>query len=153
VLDYYLLLNFTIMLVSSLEKIISNEDPRFEYIQVYSDYHKDAFGYRPRYNYSDFTLEQLVADFERFGKVFDENQREAELRQKRNIDAFESRIASTIQLGANDRQTALKWICDGDEVDAWDISYYLWKQGISSYDGDGNKLEVEILEVMRANLE
>ncbi len=153
VLDYFIHFKFLVMLVSSLEKIISNEDPRFEYIQVYSDYHKDAYGFRPRYNYSDYTLEQLVADFERFGKVFDENQRQAEIEQKRNLEAFESRIASTIQLGANDRQTALKWICDGDEVDAWDISYYLWKQGISSYDGDGNKLEVEILEVLRANLE
>ena len=142
------------MLLSALSSVsVSENDPRFDYLLTYSDYHKDAYGYRPRYDYSNYTLEQLIADYERFGKVFDENQREAELSQKRNLDAFESRIASTIQLGANDRQTALKWICDGDEVDAWDISYYLWKQGISSYDGDGNKLEVEILEVMRANLE
>jgi hypothetical protein len=90
----------------------------------------------------------LVADYERFGKVFDENQREEELCQKRNLEAFEGRIASTIQLGAGDRKTALKWMAEGDEVDAWDIGFYLWKQGISSYDGYGNKLEEEILEAM-----
>ena len=142
------------MLVSALSSVSVNQnDPRFDYLITYSDYHKDAYGYRPRYDYSNYTLEQLIADYEKFSKVVEENMREEEIAQKRNIDAFESRIASTIQLGANDRQTALKWICDGDEVDAWDIGFYLWKQGISSYDGDGNKLEVEILEVLRANLE
>ena len=127
---------------------VSNQDPRFDYLLTYSDYHKDAYGFRPRYDYSNYTLEQLVADYERFGKVFDENQREEELSQKRNLEAFEGRIVATIKLGAGDRKTALKWMAEGDEVDAWDISFYLWKQGISSYDGDGNKLEEEILEAM-----
>jgi len=140
------------MLVSSLEKIISNEDPRFEYIQVYSDYHKDAFGYRPRYNYSDYTLEQLVADFERFGKVFDENQLEKEIAEKRDIASYEARILVTIELGAKDRKTALEWMCDADDVDIWDIGYYLWKQGIYDYNEYGGKLKDEIREIMRANL-
>jgi len=141
------------MLLSALSSVsVSENDPRFDYLLTYSDYHKDAYGYRPRYDYSNYTLEQLIADYEKFSKVVEENMCEEEIAQKRNIDAFESRIASTIQLGANDRETALKWICDGDEVDAWDIGFYLWKQGISSYDGDGKKLEDEILEVLRPTL-
>lgn len=131
---------------------VSKEDPRFDYLLLYSDYHKDAYGFRPRYDYYSYTLEELVADYDRFGKVYAENQREEELSQKRNLVAFEGRIASTIQLGAGDRQTALRWVAEGDDVDIWDIGYYLWKQGISSYGGDGKKLEVEILEVMRSNL-
>ena len=130
---------------------VSSQDPRYDYLLTYSDFHKDAYGFRPRYDYYSYTLEQLVADYERFGKVCDENKREEELCQKRNLEAFEGRIASTIQLGAGDRQTALKWIAEADEVDAWDIGFFLWKQGISSYDGDGNKLEVEILEAMMSN--
>lgn len=141
------------MLVSALSSVSVNEnDPRFDYLLTYSDYHKDAYGFRPRYDYSNYTLEQLIADYEKFGKVVEENMREEEIAQKRNIDAFEKRITDVIMLGANDRQTALKWICDGDEVDAWDIGFYLWKQGISSYDGDGKKLEDEILEVLRPTL-
>lgn len=141
------------MLVSALSSVSVNQnDPRFDYLITYSDYHKDAYGFRPRYDYSNYTLEQLIADYEKFSKVVDENMREEEIAQKRNIDAFETRIADVIKLGANDRQTALKWICDGDEVDAWDIGFYLWKQGISSYDGDGKKLEDEILEVLRPTL-
>lgn len=141
------------MLVSALSSVSVNQnDPRFDYLITYSDYHKDAYGFRPRYDYSNYTLEQLIADYEKFSKVVEENMREEEIAQKRNIDAFETRIADVIKLGANDRQTALKWICDGDEVDAWDIGFYLWKQGISSYDGDGKKLEDEILEVLRPTL-
>lgn len=141
------------MLVSALSSVSVNQnDPRFDYLITYSDYHKDAYGFRPRYDYSNYTLEQLIADYEKFSKVVEQNMREEEIAQKRNIDAFESRIADVIKLGANDRQTALKWICDGDEVDAWDIGFYLWKQGISSYDGDGKKLEDEILEVLRPTL-
>jgi hypothetical protein len=64
--------------------------------------------------------------------------------------AFEARITSTIELGASDRKSALKWIAEADEVDAWDIDFYLWKQGISSYDGAGKELESEILEAMQS---
>ena len=127
---------------------ISKNDPRYDYLLTYSDFHKDAYGVRPRYDYYNYTLEQLVADYEKFGKVCDENKREEELAQKHNLEAFEQRILKTIELGANNRKTALKWISEADEVDSWDIGFYLWKQGISSYDGDGKKLENEILEAM-----
>ena len=141
------------MLSSALNSVISENDPRFEYIQIYSDYHKDAYGFRPRYNYSNYTLEQLVSDFEKFGKVFDENQLEKEIAEKRAIESFEARILVTIELGAKDRKTALEWISDADGVDIWDIGYYLWKQGISEYNDYGVKLKDEIREIMRANLE
>ena len=141
------------MLLSTLNSEISENDPRFEYIQIYSDYHKDAYGFRPRYNYSNYTLEQLVSDFERFGKVFDENQLEKEIAEKRAIESYEARILVTIELGAKDRKTALEWMCDADGVDVWDIGYYLWKQGIYDYNEYGAKLKDEIREIMIANLE
>ena len=137
------------MFISPMNSV-SKQDPRFDYLLTYSDFHKDAYGVRPRYDYYSYTLEQLVSDYENFSKVCADNKREEELAQNANLEAFEARITSTIELGANDRKTALKWICEADEVDAWDIDFYLWKQGISSYDGAGKKLEAEILEAMQS---
>jgi ABC-type amino acid transport substrate-binding protein len=121
---------------------VSKEDPRYDYLLTYSDFHKEAYGFRPRYDYYSYTLEQLVADYDRFSKVVEEEEREEELRQKHNSEYFESLIAKTINLGANDRVTALRWIIDG--ADESDIDYILYKYGLSPYNSYGAKLRVEI---------
>jgi hypothetical protein len=52
-------------------------------IQVYSDFFKDAYGFRPRgINYHGFTLEQLKADFKMFGEVCEANENEWEVMMK-----------------------------------------------------------------------
>ena len=121
---------------------LNQEDPRFDYLLTYSDYHKEAYGYRPRYNYQDYTLEQLKADYERFGAICDENAKAEEIRAKACAEAFETLINKTIVLGANDRATALRWIVDG--ANDWDLGYILYTHGISQFTEYGQKLTEEI---------
>lgn len=86
---------------------------------TYSDAHKDAYGFRPRNDTSGWTRE----DWEReSARVSDAAQEAAELEreeQDRAIEAFEQTVQEYIDLGAGDRETALRWIRDAeqDEID------------------------------------
>ena len=84
-------------------------------IQIYSDFHKNAYGFRPRYDYHSFSLEQLQADFDSFSAISESNEREEEARSDYAIAKFEERVQSVIDMGANDRKTALRWIADSFE--------------------------------------
>lgn len=128
--------------------IIENTDPRFEYIQIYSDYHKDAYGYRPRYDYYDYTLAELEADFDRFRHQCKINRENQLIEQKQAQIDFEARISKTISLGAKNRKTALKWIFEADGKDIWDIDYWLWDIGLYSTEY-GNKLKEIIIKGLK----
>jgi hypothetical protein len=100
-------------------------------LQIYSDYHKDAYGFRPRYDYYSYSLEQLEADFARFAQMISEAA-EAEARDERAaVAAFQAAIQNTIQIGAGDEETALRWLASaGVEECGPDWEHYLWKMGI-----------------------
>jgi hypothetical protein len=51
-------------------------------IQIYSDFHKEAYGFRPRYNYHEYTLEQLKADWVRFDEICEWNEKEEKMAQE-----------------------------------------------------------------------
>jgi len=108
---------------------------RNEMLQVYSDFHKDAYGFRPRgLDYSAMSDEQLQADFARFSEVCRENAIEEELRLQADLKAFDLLIGRTIQLGASDYKTALKWLFEGEGMD-WrnpqNLEHFVWLKGIS----------------------
>lgn len=90
-------------------------------IELYSDFHKDAYGFRPRYDYPSFSLEDLEADYERFESLCESNHREEEEANERAIASFEARVQSVIDIGAGDRETALRWIADS--YDEYDFGY------------------------------
>ena len=88
-------------------------------IQIYSDFYKDAYGFRPRgVNYHEFTLEELQADFASFEAICESNDKQEKAHDERMIAEFERRVQSVIDMGAGDRETALRWIADSfDEND------------------------------------
>jgi hypothetical protein len=100
-------------------------------LQIYSDYHKDAYGFRPRYDYYSYSLEQLEADFARFGQMISEVA-EAEARDERAaVAAFKSTIRTLIEVGAGDEETALRWLASAAVEECGpDWEHYLWKMGI-----------------------
>lgn len=139
----------------------SINEQRAELIQVYSDFHKDAYGFRPRYDYHSYTLEQLEADFDYFAQLCEEKRIAEEKAEAQAIIVFEQRIAQMMSIGANDRQTALKWLYEGEgyvigAIDSWEqqnIEYFIWCQGIYAFgEGYGIKLLNEITEMITANL-
>ncbi len=102
-------------------------------ILLYSDFHKDAYGIRPRgLNLYAFTTEELEADFARFEQVCEDNRKEELVAEMEADKAFQALIENTIQMGAGDEVTALRWIAEG-AVDqyGYDYEHFLWSQGIA----------------------
>jgi hypothetical protein len=97
-------------------------------IQIYSDFHKDVYGFRPRYDYPSFSDEQLVADFDRFEEVCKENaEHEARLLEAKSKE-WDALIEKTIEMGAGDYKTALRWIVQGAED--YDAEGIVWGFGL-----------------------
>jgi len=99
-------------------------------IQIYSDFHKDAYGFRPQgVNYSEFSLEELEEDFASFKSLCESNERDEEARCEYASAEFEKRVEAVIDMGAGDRETALRWILDS--YDGSDMMYGM--EGFVSY--------------------
>ena len=87
----------------------------------YWDMYKDAHGIRPRgIDTSSWTEEDFLKEFEYLGQVID---REEELRKESEAAAvvrFEARVASIMEMGAQDRAMALRWIHEAEGSDGDD---------------------------------
>lgn len=106
---------------------------REELLDMYSDYHKEAYGFRPsNWAYINAkTTEELLADFARFSKICKENEEAEALGEARAVEEFKAAIANTISIGAGDEATALRWIAEAAvEKYGWDYKHYLWSVGI-----------------------
>ena len=100
-------------------------------LQIYSDYHKDAYGFRPRYDYSSYSLEQLEADFARFGQMISEAAEAEASDERAAVAAFKSTIRTLIEVGAGDEETALRWLASEAVKECGpDWEHYLWQRGI-----------------------
>ena len=117
-------------------------------ILLYSDFHKDAYGIRPRgLNLFAFTTEELEADFNRFEQVCKDNRAEELAAEAEADNAFRALITNTIQMGANDEVTALRWIAEGAIEDyGYDYEHFLWNQGIA-YSKYGQEIAKKIAPI------
>ena len=97
-------------------------------ISDYSDIHKDARGFRPRGNLdgvSNDTLEAMIADLHYEAAEAAEDERRAELLA---VEEFEERLESLIASGAGHRETALRWLLEGE--DTTDLRMLEWAHGL-----------------------
>lgn len=95
----------------------------------YSDFHKEAFGFRPRWDYSAMTL----ADFDReFEFLAQECKRNAELRAEAEAAAavrLEHRILSLLESGAKSRAMALRWLDEAEGTNG-DVDFLCFLLGV-----------------------
>jgi hypothetical protein len=95
--------------------------------RIVSDLHKDAYGYRPStYWWSDWmsstddekqeTWDDLLVDLEISIKEEKDRHSAAEA-------AFAQLIQSTINYGARDEKTAIRWILQAKNISDFDLSY------------------------------
>jgi hypothetical protein len=131
-------------------KLNSNQEltARENMILLYSDFHKDAYGIRPRgLNLYAFTTEELEADFARFEQVCADNRIEELAAEAEADNAFRALITNTIQMGAGDEATALRWIAEGEvEQYGYDYEHFLWSQGIA-YSSYGKEIAKKIAPI------
>ena len=116
-------------------KLASGEEltEREELLDMYSDYYKEAYGFRPSnwsYIYAK-TTEELLADFARFAEECKVNAEFEAFQAAAAVEEFKASIANTIAIGAGDEATALRWIAEAAvEKYGWDYEHYLWSVGI-----------------------
>lgn len=100
---------------ASMDIFTVEQYERESLISYISDAHKDAYGFRPRgyYDYDSMTMSELEAVADQLSEAVTCAIEEEKAREARAVAEFEALIAETIELGANDRATAIRWICDG----------------------------------------
>lgn len=80
----------------------------------YSDFYKEVNGVRPRFmseeqwNSEEWLRSEMEALAERAQVVFAEQ----DAREQECIAQFERDVAATVAIGANDRETAIRWMSD-----------------------------------------
>lgn len=109
---------------------------------LYSDFFKDTYGFRPR---SDRFYHPDTTDAERqemWDFLLEEHDREMKREESREVEAireFEELIVTTMGYGAPDRETAIRWIMDGYD-DPYDAGYVCYRLGIPySYETEFNQ--------------
>ena len=94
--------------------------------------HKEAYGVKGRhYNFNEMSDDDLKEELKHLCEVA-KREREIEARQEaENYKNFEKRIFDTVQMGAGDRETAIKWILEAEGLDKeQDTGYICYSLGL-----------------------
>jgi len=124
---------------------IADRDDALNYI---SDLHKSVYGHRPsRDIFFDFSDEELGQEIENLEKLEKEQEeREVNLELK-SINDFEKLIQKTMESGAENIETAIRWLYDAE--DYYDIDEFLHKYNIRGYTEKGFEMKKEIEEILK----
>lgn len=100
--------------------------------ELISDLYKDARGFRPSTewirNFDSKPYAEKVRIWESLQAEVVDSINEDRAREERKLAEFKALLVRTIEAGAGDFATALRWVMD-DEVD---LEFFLYKQGIES---------------------
>lgn len=98
---------------------------------VHYDAYKDCYGFRPRHiDYDTKSVEDLKADLDAMGKMIKQQEEAQAAREADCIKAFEERVQKTIESGAGDRETAIRWIRSAEEAECGDMDYLCYCLGL-----------------------
>ena len=95
---------------------------------TYSDFHKDAYGFRPRNDVSNWTLEDFDREFAIFARVCEENRIQEETAEAEAIVQFEDRVLNLMHTGTN-RARVIAWLMDAEGANG-DYEYFCFTQGL-----------------------
>lgn len=120
--------------------------------QLISDLHKDARGFRP---HEAFWEGWTQSDDDNKQAIWDGLCREMDRRQEmeaRNeaylLAKFKEEVQSYIELGAGDRQTALRWMTSTETFyHSQSVEHWVWEQGILFTDY-GRELVNELMDIV-----
>ena len=126
---------------------------RNEVLSYISDLYKDVNGVRPRgYNFHEWSDIELEAFTDKLIAQLKENEELERLQEEADVKRFQDQVQKTIELGAGDRKTAIKWLFSSEEYDQgeyvtdWDGDGFLYSQGIVHSDF-GKGVRKELLEI------
>ena len=87
-----------------------------------------AYGSKHRVDWREYSLEELKKMAADYCKAADEEYEREIKWKKKCATAFENRVQETIDLGAGNRETALRWI-----LQAEDLNDHYYNEGYASY--------------------
>ena len=126
---------------------------RSDVLSWISDLYKDVHGVRPRYiNFKEWSDGELEVYTDKLIVQLKENEEQDRLQEEADVKRFQGQVQKTIELGAGDRKTALKWLFSSEEYDQgeyvtdWDVDGFLYKKGIIHSDF-GKEVKKELLEI------
>ncbi len=133
---------------------IKNQEDRNEVMMWVSDLYIDVFCFSPRgYNWSSFSITELEEFVNDLGEQAEAEAKRAEEMANEAEVEFNKRVQEVIDLGAGDRETALKWMLDGDrgdeDLDLYAVEWFTMSRGIDST-GVGRKVEKELISIANA---
>tara|TARA_Y100000034_G_scaffold103366_1_gene128853 strand:- start:449 stop:892 length:444 start_codon:yes stop_codon:yes gene_type:complete len=136
---------------------ITTQEEKNETLMWISDLYKDVHGIRPRgYNFQEWSFDELT-EFVNDLSAQAESDRKYEENMAKNAELeFNNRIQEVIDLGAGDRETALRWMLQGDqgdeELDLYAVEYFTMQRGIDATE-TGRKIEKELIQIANKNPE
>jgi len=109
-----------------------------------SDLYKDVYGTRPNLSrYRSMSDAEVWQEIQNLEKQAGEEADQEAVYDQQNLAKFEALIQKTIEHGAGDRETALRWLYDSDD-DQYDASYFLYKHHVNTHSPEGRKLQQEL---------
>jgi hypothetical protein len=131
----------------------NNTISRGEILNLISDLYKDVYGSRPRgYGFNEWPDAELNSFWDDLIVQLKENEETEHLQEIADVKSFEDQIQKTIDLGAKDRKTALRWLFSSEEYDQgeyvtdWDVDGFLYRKGIR-HSNLGQQVKKELLEI------
>ena len=113
-----------------------NPDIMFTYSDdCFSDLHKDVYGFRPRgtlmEEWHERTPRQKQELWNALCDELEENTKREKIVEQECVNEFEARVQDVIELGAENRETALRWIVGSETFyHSQDVEHFVWEQGI-----------------------
>ena len=119
---------------------------------LFSDLHKDVYGYRPRgaarEDWNSRTPRQKNELFNALCDELEEVTRDEKRQADRNLMEFTGEILNMIELGAKDRETALRWMTQEHEFHSEQcVSHWVWSHGIL-FTEYGKQLVKDLLKIV-----
>lgn len=118
---------------------------------IFSDLYKDAYGHRPHYHrfYDESTTDEERQEFwDQTLVALDEAIAAEEEHKARCLRDFQNLVQQTIELGARDEATALRWLTSDEEFYSGQcVEHWVWDKGILFTDY-GRQLVDRLLEIV-----
>ena len=115
---------------------------------IYDEY-KSVHGIKPRWmNFESMSDEELVRTADNLEQEIIEQEAQRELDEKQAIIKFQKLVAMTIGLGANNEDTALRWLVQDEKFYSYQcVEHWLYNHGLLFTDY-GKKMLTRILDIV-----
>ena len=114
-----------------------NTEARIKEMQdmCFSDFYKDTYGFRPRdaawEYYEGLSADEFNKDIDYMISKMNEDAIAEAQAQEEAVAAFKQTVQKTIELGAGNEETALRWITQGEVFyNNQCVEHFVWEQGI-----------------------